>query len=330
MSGVSAHTDDWRPSASIERLRARAQLLGRIRDFFDHLGVLEVETPVCSLHANTDPTIESLHSNYSGPGAPLGIPLYLHTSPEFAMKRLLAAGCGPIYQICKVFRDGELGRFHNPEFTMLEWYRPGYDHHQLMEEVEALVVGLFDHPFSIVRTSYQQLFQSTLGIDPHLCSEDELKRCAVTSGIPGIEALALNGRDEWLDLLMTHCIEPAMGPGLCFVYDYPTSQASLARIRPGNPAVAERFELYLDGVELANGFHELTDGEDQRQRFQADIVQRRTTGLTEVPMDRHLLNALESGMPSCAGVALGVDRLLMRLVGAEHIDQVLAFPLLRA
>lgn len=308
----------------------RARTMARIREFFHRQGVMEVETPVCSRYATTDPAIESLATRYSGPGAPAGTPLYLHTSPEFPMKRLLAAGSGPIYQICKVFRDGESGRLHNPEFTLLEWYRPGFDHHRLMDEVERLVQALLPEPQPVRRFSYRTLFQQQLGLDPHRAPVDQLRDAALARGPSGVAQLQLSHRDAWLDLLMTHCIEPAMGPGLCFVYDYPASQAALSRVRPGDPPVAERFELYVGGVEVANGFHELTDAAEQQRRFERDLQARSAAGQPVVPMDRRLLAALARGLPDCAGVALGIDRLLMQLSGAEQISQVIAFPLERA
>ncbi len=321
----------WGPAAGSEALQARARLLSAIREFFQHKGVMEVETPVCSASATTDPALESLATSFTGPGAAQGESLYLHTSPEFPMKRLLAAGSGPIYQICKVFRDGEFGRLHNPEFSLLEWYRPGFDQHQLMDEVAELVNGLLPEPLPVQRTSYAELFQGHLGLDPHTCPVEHLRGHALRFGVSGAEALDLQDADGWLDLLLTHCIEPHLGKdGLCFVYDYPVTQASLARIRPGDPPLAERFELYMDGVELANGFHELTSAQEQRMRFEADLEQRRRQGLKQVPMDENLLAALDHGMPDCSGVALGIDRLLMRLTGAGHIRDVLAFPLDRA
>ena len=290
---------------------------------------MEVETPVCSVSGVTDPAIDSLSTRFTGPGAAAGRRLYLHTSPEFPMKRLLAAGSGPIYQICRVFRDGEAGRFHNPEFTLLEWYRPGYDHHQLMDEVSALVRSLLPECRGEQRLTYRQLFEQYLGVDSEQQTLQELRQSAIDHQVPGADALDMQERDGWLELLLSHCIEPQL-QGLCFVYDYPSSQASLARIRPGQPPVAERFELYLDGMELANGFHELADAEEQRERFQYELAQRRRLGRPQLPMDDHLLQALEAGLPDCSGVALGVDRLLMNITSASHIDQVLAFPFERA
>ncbi|MES9872902.1 MAG: EF-P lysine aminoacylase EpmA [Candidatus Sedimenticola sp. 6PFRAG7] len=325
------NSENWRPAASIDMLRARAGLLDNIRAFFRQAGVLEVETPACSFYATTDPALDCMTSRFTGPGAAAGRKLYLQTSPEFPMKRLLASGSGAIFQICKVFRDGEAGRLHNPEFTLLEWYRPGFDHHCLMDEVESLINSLLAEPYPAERLSYRDLFQQHLAIDPHQADIDELREVALQRRIPGADSLDLPDRDAWLDLLMSHCIEPGLGQnGLCFVYDYPASQASLSRIRQDDPPVAERFELYMDGLELANGFHELSDASEQRSRFQADLEKRSAAGKSAVPMDEHLLDALEHGFPSCAGVALGVDRLLMRLTGAAHINEVLAFPFDRA
>ncbi len=323
-------THEWRPFASLAMLQARAELLAAIRDFFRQAGVLEVETPVCSRFAVTDPAIESLTSRYTGPGAPAGLGLFLHTSPEFPMKRLLAAGSGPIYEICKVFRDGELGRRHNPEFTLLEWYRPGFDHRQLMGEVAELINRLLPEPRPVERLAYAEAFHRHLGIDIQAFDATGLQQVAQREQISGAESLQLDW-DGWLDLLLSHAIEPHLGRGtLCFLYDYPVSQAALARVRPGNPPVAERFELYLEGMEIANGFHELSDADEQRRRFEADNQNRRAAGLVEPPMDEYLLAALQAGLPDCAGVALGIDRLLMQVSGAEQIRQVLAFPFERA
>lgn len=312
-------------------IRLRAHLLRRLRQFFLDRGVLEVETPLLSSAANSDPHIESFASRYRGVGDLDNSHLYLHTSPEFAMKRLLAAGSGPIYQLCKTFRNGESGRLHNPEFTMLEWYRPGFDHHQLMDEVDALLRYLMDGQRDLAttrRTSYRELFQRELNIDPFNASEEVLELCAERNGI---EIVAKQmGCDEWLDLLMSHLIEPRLGiNGPDFIHDYPASQASLARVS-GDPAVAERFELYLDGVELANGFHELTDAEEQRRRFSADLDARGKTGLEQAALDERLLAALSSGLPDSAGVALGFDRLIMAVTGVKTIDEVITFPIARA
>ncbi|MGD8912987.1 MAG: EF-P lysine aminoacylase EpmA [Candidatus Thiodiazotropha sp.] len=323
--------EHWRPSASIDMIRARAEMLNRIRQFFDQAGVLEVETPVCSRFGATDPAIESFKTCYTGPEAVQGLDLYLHTSPEFPMKRLLAAGSGPIYQICKVLRDGELGRRHNPEFSLLEWYRPGFDYHQLMDEVASLINRLREQPLQIEKLAYAEVFEGQLGLNPHATGVDQLRECAIEQGIAGAEQLTIKGRDAWLDLLLSHLIEPRLGQaGMTFLYDYPASQAALARVRADRYPVAERFELYMNGIEIANGFQELIDAEQQRQRFREDIRQRLLSQQAEVPMDEALLLALASGLPACSGVALGLDRLLMVLTETPDIRQVVTFDIGRA
>lgn len=247
------------------------------------------------------------------------------------MKRLLAAGSGPIYQVCKVFRDGERGRRHHPEFSLLEWYRPGWGLSALIDEVAALVRVILDRPAlgsEVLR--YRPLFMDRLGVDPWRADSKALKEVARASGLEGCDQLELD-RDGWLDLLMSYCLEPDLGRGrMTFVRDYPPSQAALARLRPDDPSVAERFELYLDGMELANGFDELTDAQEQRARFEADQRARRAAGQPVPPIDEAFLAALEAGMPASAGVALGLDRLLMCALGADQIDAVLAFPVERA
>lgn len=312
------------------RLRMRAHVLAAIRRFFERRDVLEVDTPVLSAAAATDPVLASLVTRYTGPGPACGRTLYLHTSPELAMKRLLAAGCGAIYQICKVFRDGERGRRHNPEFTLLEWYRPGFDHHRLMDEVEALLTAVLGRAVSPARWTYRELFAAVAGIDPFTADGVALAGCVRRHGLTPPTDVSANERDILLDMLLTHVIEPQMGRGALFVYDYPVSQAALARVRSGSPPVAERFELYVDGVELANGFHELADAAEQRRRLLRDLEQRRDRGLSEPPLDERFLAALEQGLPQCAGVALGVDRLVMCAAGATDIDEVIAFPVERA
>lgn len=320
---------DWRPSASLSALRRRAEVLARIRRFFEYRGVMEVDTPVLSVATATDLHVASFST--CDQGTTPYLPLYLHTSPEFPMKRLLAAGTGPIYQICKVFRSGERGRWHNPEFTLLEWYRPGFDHHALMDEMDTLLAEILDCS-PAVRLSYAEIFLQNAGADPHQASAAELRERAVLLGIGEVPHRDSLDRDGWLDLLLTHRIAPTLGQDgrPTFVYDYPASQAALAQIRPGPPAVAERFEVYLGGVELANGFHELRDSQEQRQRFEADRTHRSQLGLPRVPLDERLLDALDYGLPGCAGVALGIDRLLMAIIGATTIDEVMAFPLDRA
>lgn len=320
---------DWRPTASHGMLRLRAELLARIRSFFAGRNILEVDTPALSCAASTDPALQSFTTDYSGPGCVPGTSYYLHTSPEFPMKRLLAAGAGSIYQLCKVFRDGEYGAQHNPEFTLLEWYRTGFDHLDLMDEVEQLLTAVLAGiaPLdSVHHWTYRELFLQFADIDPFTVLPGELKaRLESGSDITPV-GLPEDDLDCWLDLVMTHIIEPELGPGLVFVRDYPASQAALARLRPGTPPVAARFEAYLNGIELANGFHELADAAEQRVRFEHDLERRRQGKLVDVAMDARLLSALESGLPDCAGVALGVDRLLMIASGANCLRDVIAFP----
>lgn len=319
--------EDWRPTASLANIRLRTEVLSQIRTFFAERGVLEVETALLSNATVTDLHLHTLSTEAEIPG--LGGParLHLQTSPEFAMKRLLAAGSGPIFQLCKAFRDQEAGRLHNPEFTMLEWYRPEWDHHRLMNEVEDLLtVVLGTGPAR--RLSYGELFFSEIGVDPHRDDESSLRRCAAELGLSNIPGL---DREGLLSLMMTHRLEPNLGcEAPTFVFDYPSDQAALARIRHDDPPVAERFEVYVKGVELANGYHELIDAEEQRRRFEQDIETRRSHGLPEPPVDHRLIAALKHGMPACAGVALGVDRLVMLTAGASDIKDVIAFPIGRA
>lgn len=313
-------SEDWRPTATLPVLRARAATLAAVRAFFAERGVLEVETPQVSRAAPTDPALDSLGV------ATTGAPRFLHTSPEFPMKRLLCTGSGDIYQIARVFRAGEAGRFHNPEFTLLEWYRIGFDAGRLMDEVEALVRTLAGEsdPGGAERLTYAEVFLRHAGLDPLRADETALAACAAAHGIDLTGSL---DRDGWLDLLMSQVVAPAFPAGrLTFIHDYPASQAALARLRPGDPPVAERFELYWGSLELANGFHELTDAREQARRFEGDLEKRKARGLAPVPVDGRLLAALEAGLPDCAGVALGVDRLLMCITGSSHIREVLAFP----
>jgi lysyl-tRNA synthetase class 2 len=323
---------DWQPSASLETLQLRARILSRIRAFFDARDVLEVETPMLSQAAASDPHIDSFITCNPATGRAD----YLHTSPEFAMKRLLASGSGSIYQLGKVFRRGETGRRHNPEFTLLEWYRPGFDHHQLMDEVEALLQDVLAGYTTLAparRYSYAELFQTYAGFDPFNPDADQLQAHVRQQGIDvvGLEGSVI---DPWLDLILTHEIEPALArEGPVLVYDYPASQAALAQIRPGRadgPDSAERFELYVNGLELANGFHELRDEAEQRQRFEHELAQRQAAGLETVPLDERFLQALHNGLPDCAGVALGVDRLVMLAAGVDNIAEVLGFDYARA
>ena len=308
------------------RLELRARLYALLRNFFAARGVLEVETPILSSAVNTDPNIESFSTHYSGPVAGAARARWLRTSSEFAQKRLLAAGIGDCYELGRVFRDGEAGRRHNPEFTMLEWYRIGWDHRRLAEEAIELVqaaLALAGRAAVVERTSYRNLFRARAGIDPF--ADDDARLDAALREFD-VRAGALS-RDDRLDLLLTHRIQPAMAAGaITLVVDYPASQCALARVRADTPPVAERFELYLGSQELANGYHELTDAQEQRARFERDNARRRERGERELPLDERLLDALTHGLPACAGVALGIERLLMCLANTDDIADVIAFP----
>jgi lysyl-tRNA synthetase class 2 len=332
---VKTHpSGDWQPSATVEVLRLRARLLESIRTFFSARGVLEVETPILSATGVTDPALVNLVSRYIGPLFPHGQTLYLQTSPEFPMKRLLAAGAGSIYQICKAFRDGEFGRLHNPEFTMLEWYRVDFDHHRLMNETGELIMELLAPHLKLgaaENTTYRDAFHRHVGLEPYATAADFAAVAKIHQIRAPRDLLVQNDLSVWRDLLFTHVVEPKLGQGrLTFIYDYPASQASLARILPGNPPVAARFEVYLNGIELANGFHELADPAEQRTRFERQLRTRAANGLPDVPVDERLLAALAHGLPDCSGVALGVDRLIMLAAGAHTIAEVMAFPVDRA
>lgn len=319
-------SSDWQPSATITTLRERAAIINKIRAFFAERHVLEVETPIMGKATGTDPYIESIPALFSSFGDVKPVTCYLQTSPEFAMKRLLAAGSGPIYQMMKVFRNGEIGQYHNPEFTMLEWYRPQFDHHQLMAEVEALLIAILACE-SAEKLTYRELFQRYARFDPMTTSIAELQEYVEQQGLQA--DLVLN-HDGWLQLIMTHFIEPQLGYNVpTFVYDFPASQASLARISSDNPLVAERFEVYVQGIELANGFHELLDADEQRQRFMKDLTRRQSENQMLPPMDELFLAALKQGLPPCAGVALGVDRLIMLALKKPSIQEVISFDFTR-
>lgn len=325
-------TTSWRPSAAFDALRLRAALNARIRSFFAERAVTEVETPVMSRAGNTDPNIASFSLEFSGrtDGAPRT--RWLRTSPEHPLKRLLAAGFGDCYELGRVFRDGEAGGRHNPEFTMLEWYRIGWDHRALIDETAALVnmaLALVGREAPLIRVAYRALYQQRLGLDPLTASDAELRAAL---GDVVIDPAGLS-RDDWLDLLMTHRLQPLFARDqLLAVHDYPASQCALARLRDEGDGsqVAERFELYLGPLELANGYHELTDATEQGGRFNNDRRLRAQRGVISPPRDEHLLDALGSGLPDCAGVALGVDRLMMAMLGTTHIADVLAFDFSRA
>ena len=336
--------NSWRPNASNEALLERALLLKNIRAFFDARGVIEVETPLLSHYSTTDPHLDSLSSRFRDESC------YLNTSPEYAMKRLLADGQQAIYQICKAFRDDELGPNHNPEFSMLEWYRPGYSMEQLMDELAELVETVYRaSKFSLLdaagsqrivfrRLSYQQAFEDAAGFDPHQATSVQCDQVARDNSVEIPQGLSIDDEvDDWLDWLLTQLVLPSFEKNrFTFMYDYPASQCALAKIAmsDGNGgravAVAKRFELFYGEIELANGFHELTDAKEQLQRFRSENQARKQAGKQDGYIDNNFIAALDSGLPDCSGVAMGLDRLLMVLLGAEHIDQVLAFSWPRA
>jgi lysyl-tRNA synthetase class 2 len=326
---VNAAPPEWRPLASPARLRQRAALLATVREFFAQAGVLEVDTPQLVNCAVTDPQLHSAEVHWPSGAARAG---YLHTSPEYAMKRLLAAGSGDIYQLCHVFRGGEQGALHNAEFMLLEWYRVGGPFAALLREVEALLRALLGPAAGgpARELSYEQAFLEILAINPLTATDEALAACA---GAHGADAALVRrlGRDELLDLLMGACVGPRLGrDGPVFVHRYPASQAALARLDPADARVALRFELYLQGVELANGFEELTDAAEQRSRFLEDQRTRAARGLKVPAIDERLLAALAAGLPPCSGVALGFDRVVMLACGARSIGEVLAFSSERA
>ncbi|SJZ66431.1 EF-P lysine aminoacylase EpmA [Novilysobacter spongiicola] len=325
-------TTDWTPSASFDALRLRAALNASIRSFFAQRHVTEVETPVLSMAGNTEPNIAPFALQFSGrtDGAPRT--RWLRTSPEYPLKRLLAAGFGDCYELGRVFRDGEAGGRHNPEFTMLEWYRLGWDHRQLVGETAELInraLSLVGRHVPLVQVSYRDLYHHRLGLDPFLAPDEALRNAL---GDVAIDPEGLV-RDDWLDLLMTHRLQPAFGTDhLLSVHDWPATQCALARLRdePDGTTVAERFELYLGPLELANGYHELADAAEQGGRFDRDRTVRERRGDIVPPRDARLLAALSAGLPECAGVALGIDRLLMAMLDTDRIADVLAFDFARS
>mgnify|MGYP001050338302 CR=1 FL=1 len=315
---------DWQPTASIATLELRARMLRAAREYFTATHALEVETPNLSAAAVSDVHLASVEARACGQ------PRFLHTSPEYAMKRLLAAGCGDIWQIAKVYRDGEAGRWHNPEFTMIEWYRLGIDHHALMSDVERLIDAMLPPERRCERAerlTYRDAVQLHAGVDAFDDPTPVLIARLESAGIEVPQDVRAD-RDAVLDLIMATLVGPTLGhERLTFIYDYPASQAALAKVRG---PVASRFEAYLDGIELANGFHELADPVEQRARFERDLAERKRRGLPTPPLDERFLAALEHGLPECSGVALGFDRLVMCAIGARHIEEVLAFPFDRA
>lgn len=301
----------------------------QIRAFFDSRNVLEAETPALAQHSVTDPHLSGFATQWFAPDQLKTHHLYLQTSPEYAMKRLLCAGSGSIYQICKAFRNEENGRYHNPEFTLLEWYRVGFDHWQLTDEVETLLMEVLQCP-KATRTSYQQAFLNILNIDPLTISLHELQSLCSDLGYGNIAHNESNP-DTLLQLLFCEKIETAFDPDIPqVIYHFPASQAALAKLNNDDNRVAERFEVYFKGVELANGFHELSDPAEQQMRFEQDNALRESMNLPPVSIDERFLNALQQGLPDCSGVALGIDRLMMIAMNATHIEEVISFSTVNA
>ncbi|NBI13349.1 elongation factor P--(R)-beta-lysine ligase [[Haemophilus] felis] len=312
----------WKPSANIQNLLKRAKIINKIRRFFTERGLLEVETPVLSEFGVTDVHLSTFNTQFISPFAEQSKTLWLSTSPEYHMKRLLAAGSGPIFQICRVFRNEESGQRHNPEFTMLEWYRPHFDMYRLINEVDDLLQQILDcKPTESL--SYQFAFQEYVGLDPLSAERSELIAKAKQHNLLGAEN---ESRDTLLQFLFSSLVEPKIGQeNPVAVYHFPATQAALAQVSSEDHRVAERFEFYYKGLELANGFHELTDANEQQHRFEQDNRLREKMGLPAQEIDIRLLEALRAGVPNCSGVALGIDRLLMIALEAEKIADVMAF-----
>lgn len=327
MENLQTAEQSWQPSASIENLIKRAAILREIRQFFSDRGVLEVETPAMSEFGVTDIHLSTFNTAFLSPFANKAKTLHLITSPEYHMKRLLAAGSGAIFQLCRVFRNEESGSRHNPEFTMLEWYRPHFDMYRLINEVDDLLQQILDcEPAESY--SYQFVFQTYVGLDPLSATRQQL---AVKARENGLQCDDEEDRDTLLQFLFSEVVEPQIGKERpTAVYHFPATQAALAQFSPEDHRVAERFEFYYKGLELANGFHELTDAREQFRRFEADNLNRAKMGLPPQQLDSRFLAALKAGIPNCSGVALGVDRLIMLALGASKIDEVMAFGVERA
>jgi len=321
---------DFRPTASWENLRLRAGLLRRLREFFHRRGFLEVETPVLSADTVVDRHLDPFPVEVQrGPGEPPAR-LWLQTSPEFAMKRLLAAGAEAIYQVSRVFRLDEQGPLHNPEFTMVEWYRAGHGLDEGMQLTSDLCDALLKRG-PAERISYREAFQQHVGVDPHTADTEALVSAVERCGVVAPVSLSSEDRDGWLDLLLTERVRPHLGQKRpTILYDYPATEAALARVRADEPPVAERFELFVSGIELANGYHELLDPAELQRRNARANAQRQADGKPPLPEQSRLLAAMQSGLPAAVGVSLGFDRLVMLAAGAKSLSEVLAFPFDRA
>ena len=326
MTVTAAH---WKPTAGPGVLERRARMLRLARDFFDERSILEVETPALTNNGVSDPHIASLMTRLA---TRADLPYYLHTSPEYAMKRLLAWGAPDIFQICKVFRDHEVGRLHQPEFTMIEWYRLDATLEDMIDETCAFILGVGEIPsVSIEKFRYREICIDTCHIDPLVADAEHLAECAgriVDAVTADLRRQIGADRNAWLDLLMSHVIVPSLARNrLSVIHHFPAAQAALARLDPDAPELAERFEIFLDGIEIANGYRELTDAEEQRHRFNTDLEWRRAAGLPDMEPDQALLAALDCGLPECSGVAIGFDRLVMSACGLNSIEQAVSFAL---
>lgn len=327
----------WAPACDLKQLQCRAQLLAKIRRFFEQRKVLEVETPLLCHATGTNPQLDFFSSSYRAfpdKHTLVDRQMYLQTSPEFAMKRLLAAGSGSIFQICKAFRNGEVGRLHNPEFSILEWYRVNYTLQQLMEETVALLTDVLA-PYMLIESSktvtYQQLFEQVTGLNTLVFCPKSYQMYAVNNALVDAIKVCENDHGLWLDMIFSHKIQPVLAQyPLSLVYGYPAIQSSLAQINAENPAIADRFEVFIKGIEIGNGFLELKDREEQEMRFDQENNIRRQKQLVTTEKDDYFLDALSAGLPECSGIALGLDRLLMIISNAQSIKDVMAFPFDRA
>jgi lysyl-tRNA synthetase class 2 len=317
---------DWRPACSIQNLRQRARMLEKTRRFFADRNVLEVETPVLCKGIGTDPNLEFFSTRYLN--GQQSTNYFMQTSPEFCMKRLLAAGSGSIYQICKAFRNGESGRFHNPEFTLLEWYRVGFDLAQLMDEVSDLIKVLFDDTLiEVEKISYRDIFYRHTSLDPLVFDLESWSQCARRFQLADADEICADNHALWLDFLFSFLVQPQLGrQSICQVYDYPACQSSLAEVNRKDPRIVDRVEVFFRGIELGNGYFELTDVEEQQNRFEKEREIRRQRGIKVPDLDRRFLAAVKSGLPRCSGMAIGLDRLLMLMTGSAGINEVLSFP----
>jgi lysyl-tRNA synthetase class 2 len=323
----------WKPSCDIKYLHLRAEMLRTVRNFFYNRTVLEVETPVLCQATGTDPQLDFFSSFYHTNPNKKQITdqqMYLQTSPEFAMKRLLAAGSGSIFQICKAFRNGESGQLHNPEFSILEWYRVGFTLEQLMDEVTELIdevlIGYYCKE-AIVKISYEELFFQHTELNPLVFCQNSYANYAAENAISEANDICGNDHSMWLDFIFSHKVQPVLAnQSFAMVYGYPAIQSSLARINQENTAIVDRFEVFINGIEIGNGFFELSDAKEQEKRFDSENKSRELQGKQQVVKDKLFLASLESGLPDCSGIALGLDRLLMILANASALKDVIAFP----